>query len=74
VLTADDDADTTLGARLLADLRDVFGDADAMHGEVILGALHKISEGTVGRLLRPAPERPATWPGCSSRTASRRST
>ena len=48
VLTAEDDTDTTLGARLLADLRDVFGDADAMHGETILGALHKISEAPWG--------------------------
>ena len=36
--------DTTLGERLLADLRDVFGDADAMHGETILDGLHKIGE------------------------------
>lgn len=48
VLTAEDDTDTTLGARLLADLRDVFGDADAMHGESILNALHKISEAPWG--------------------------
>ena len=37
-------ADGTLGERLLADLRDVFGDADTMHGESILKGLHKISE------------------------------
>jgi hypothetical protein len=45
-LTAEDDTDTTLGARLLADLRDVFSkaDAEAMHGETILGELHGISE------------------------------
>ena len=43
-LTADDDTDTSLGARLLADLRDVFGDAEAMHTETIRDALHKISE------------------------------
>jgi hypothetical protein len=43
-LTADDDTDTSLGARLLADLRDVFGDADALHTETIREALHKISE------------------------------
>ena len=48
VLTAEDDTDTTLGARLLADFRDVFGDADAMHGETILNALHKISEAPWG--------------------------
>jgi hypothetical protein len=47
-LTADDDTDTTLGARLLADLRDVFGDLDAMHGDAILGQLHKISEAPWG--------------------------
>jgi hypothetical protein len=43
-LTAEDDTDTSLGARLLADLRDVFGDLDALHGETILGDLHKIGE------------------------------
>ncbi len=48
VLTAEDDTDTSLGARLLADLRDVFGDADAMHGETMLNALHKISEAPWG--------------------------
>jgi Protein of unknown function (DUF3631)/Domain of unknown function (DUF3854) len=47
-LTDEDGTDTTLGARLLADLRDVFGDADAMHGESILTALHKISEAPWG--------------------------
>lgn len=65
-LTAEDDTDTTLGARLLADLRDLFGDAEAMHGEAILTGLHKISEAPWGdyfghpmnardmaRLLRP---------------------
>jgi hypothetical protein len=43
-LTAEDDTDTSLGARLLADLREVFADADAMHGETILAALHKVTE------------------------------
>jgi hypothetical protein len=43
-LTAEDDTDTSLGARLLADLRDVFGGADKMHGDTILTALCKISE------------------------------
>ena len=47
-LTAEDDTDTTLGARLLADLRDVFEGQDAMHGETILTALHKISEAPWG--------------------------
>ena len=44
VLSAVSAADSTLGERLLADLRAVFGDADKMHGETILAALHKISE------------------------------
>jgi len=48
VLTAEDDTDTTLGARLLADLRDVFGDDDRLHGETILGALRKIPEAPWG--------------------------
>jgi uncharacterized protein DUF3631 len=39
-----DAAESTLGKRLLADLRDVFGDAEAMHSETILAGLHKISE------------------------------
>jgi hypothetical protein len=43
-LTAEDDTDTTFGARLLADLRDVFGAEDKLHGETILNALHKLSE------------------------------
>lgn len=47
-LTADDDTDTTYGARLLADLRDVFADADAMHGAAVLDALHKIEESPWG--------------------------
>ena len=48
MLTAEEDTDTSPGARLLADLRDVFGDADALHGETILDALHKISEAPWG--------------------------
>jgi len=47
-LTAEDDTDTTLGGRLLADLRDIFGDQDAMHGHIILGELHKIGEAPWG--------------------------
>src|SRR5258708_28780866 len=47
-LTADDDTDTSLGARLLADLRAAFGDADALHTETILDALHKITEAPWG--------------------------
>jgi hypothetical protein len=49
-LTAEDDTDTTFGARLLADLRDVFdaAGADAMHGETILTKLHGISEAPWG--------------------------
>jgi hypothetical protein len=41
-------ADATLGERLLADLRDVFGTADAMHTETVLDGLHKISEAPWG--------------------------
>ncbi len=41
---AGDAADATLGERLLADLRNVFGDQPAMHGETILAKLHDISE------------------------------
>jgi hypothetical protein len=44
VLSAARDTDTTVGERLLADLRAVFGDEDKMHTESILGALHKIAE------------------------------
>ncbi|HEX9520415.1 MAG TPA: DUF3631 domain-containing protein [Streptosporangiaceae bacterium] len=43
-LTAQDDTDTSLGARLLADLLTVFGDADALHTETILAALAKLDE------------------------------
>ena len=57
-LTAEDDSDTTLGARLLADLRDVFGDRDAMHGETILDALHKIPEAPWADYFGHADERP----------------
>ena len=59
-------ADSTLGERLLADLRAVFGTADSMHTESILDGLHKISEAPwadyfgrplnardLARLLRP---------------------
>ena len=41
-------ADSTLGERLLADLHDVFGGEDAMHGETILDRLRKISEAPWG--------------------------
>ena len=47
-LTAEDDTDTSLGGRLLADLRGVFSDAEALHGETILAALRKISEAPWG--------------------------
>lgn len=47
-LTTEDDTDATLGARLLADLRDVFGDSDALHGATILDKLYKISEAPWG--------------------------
>ena len=43
-LAAGRTADTTLGERLLADLRAVFGTEDAMHSESILDELRKISE------------------------------
>lgn len=36
--------DTTIGERLLADLRTVFGEREAMHGATILEALHGIEE------------------------------
>lgn len=36
--------DTTLGERLLADLRTIFGQADALHSETVLDALHKVEE------------------------------
>ena len=66
-------ADSTLGERLLADLRDVFGTADAMHTETILDGLHKISEAPwsdyfgrplnardLAKLLRPWVSAPPT--------------
>ena len=43
-LTAEDDTDTSLGARLLADLKDVFGGEDKLHSETILTELRKIDE------------------------------
>ena len=43
-LAAGRTADTTLGERLLADLRAVFGTEDRMHTEAILAALHKMAE------------------------------
>ncbi|WP_246178518.1 DUF3631 domain-containing protein [Actinomadura decatromicini] len=36
--------DTSIGVRLLADLRTVFGDAEALHGATILERLHKLDE------------------------------
>ena len=63
-LTAEDDTDTTLGARLLADLRDLFGDAEAMHGEAILTGLHKISEAPWGDYFGH-PMNARDMPGCS---------
>ena len=44
VLTDAAGQDTTLGERLLADLRVVFGVAEALHGVTILDRLHKIDE------------------------------
>ncbi|WP_395105268.1 DUF3631 domain-containing protein [Actinomadura sp. SCN-SB] len=43
-LTGQAEEDTSAGVRLLADLREVFGDAEAMHGTDILEALHKLDE------------------------------
>lgn len=42
--------EASLGVRLLSDLRAVFGDADAMHTEVILDALSKLDEAPWGDL------------------------
>jgi hypothetical protein len=44
VLTDAAEEDTTIGERLLADLRDVFGDTEAMHGTTLLELLHKLDE------------------------------
>jgi hypothetical protein len=44
VLSAARDTDTTMGERLLADLRAVFGAEDRMHTETILAKLHLITE------------------------------
>ncbi|WP_433187731.1 DUF3631 domain-containing protein [Actinoallomurus sp. CA-150999] len=43
-LTDAADEDTTVGVRLLVDLRTVFEDADALHGATILERLHKLDE------------------------------
>ncbi|MGE5763269.1 MAG: DUF3631 domain-containing protein [Mycobacterium leprae] len=40
----------SLGVRLLADLREVFGDADTLHTETILDRLHKLDEAPWGDL------------------------
>jgi hypothetical protein len=40
----EEDATTSAARRLLSDLRVVLGDADRMHGQDILAALHKIEE------------------------------
>ena len=60
-------ADSTLGERLLADLRAVFGTADKMWTETILDGLHKISEAPWGDwygrpLNRPRPGQAAASP------------
>jgi Protein of unknown function (DUF3631) len=47
-LTADAEESDADAMRLLGDLRDVFGVADAMHGSTLLGALHKIDEAPWG--------------------------
>ncbi len=41
---ARDDADSAVSVRLLADLRELFGDAPALHGTTILTRLHAIDE------------------------------
>ena len=61
-LTAEDDTDTSLGARLLADLRDVFGDADKLMHRDDPGRAAQDQRGTVGRLLRSPAERPRSGP------------
>jgi hypothetical protein len=71
ILTDAAEEDTTLGERLLADLRDIFAGADAMHGATILDSLHKREEGPwaewygrplnahdLARLLKPYGVRP----------------
>lgn len=47
-LTADAEESDADAMRLLGDLRDVFADADAMHGSTVLEALHKIDEAPWG--------------------------
>jgi hypothetical protein len=47
-LTADAEESDADAMRLLGDLRDVFADADAMHGAALLEALHKIDEAPWG--------------------------
>lgn len=42
--------EASLGLRLLADLRAIFGDADALHSEVILDRLHALAESPWGDL------------------------
>ena len=63
-LAAGRTADTTLGERLLADLRAVFGTEDRMHTEAILGRAAQDQpkrRGPTGSATRSIP---ATWPGC----------
>ena len=57
-VTGSRDDSASVGVRLLQDLHGVFGNADAMCTEKILGKLHAISEGSVGRLVRQAAGRP----------------
>ena len=71
VTGAKDDTETT-GTRLLADLRDAFGDADVMSTDTIIGKLHSLDESPWGdwyghpltardlaRLLKPYEVKPA---------------
>lgn len=44
VLTSSSSEDSSVGVRLLKDLRAIFDEADALHGATILDRLHKIEE------------------------------
>ena len=64
VLSAARDTDTTVGERLLADLRAVFGTEDKMHTETILARLRELGRVAVAGLVRarvqcPRPGRAA---------------
>jgi hypothetical protein len=80
---AEDDTQTT-GTRLLADLRAVFGDADALPTETVLGGLHKLDESPWGdwygkpltaiglaKLLRPYGVKPRQLGGVNRKGYTR---